>query len=110
MKAIIPLVTSLLLLLNIVCGLILPHYDGWNIVMTSIVMIFNAVLIGVAVNILNDAFKISLSFIFSILCLIECLLSILSPQQIENNLCLLWICLLVVSQLIILISAKFCQR
>lgn len=103
-------IASLVLLLNIVCGVIFPQYNVWNVVMTSVVIISNAVLILVALSILNDAFKISISFIFSFFCIVESILSVLSPQQVELNFYILGICLLLIFQLILLICAKFTQR
>lgn len=109
MRSIVATITiaSLLLLFNIVCGIIFPQYCAWNIVATSIVIISNAVFIIVALRILNDTFKISLSFIFSFLCIVEWILSVLSPQKVESNFFILGISLLLMFQLILLICAKF---
>lgn len=110
MRNIILAITGLLILLNFVCGLIIPEYEVFNIVMTSIIIILNMVLVMVALNTLNDAFKISLSFLFTFLCIVECVLSALSPQEIESNYYIIGICSILILQLIILISAKYCQQ
>lgn len=110
MKALNPIIATLLFLLNLVCGLILPQYEVFNIIMTSVIIILNAVLIFIASSILNDAFKISTTFLFSLFGFVECVLSILSPQELESNYYLVGICLLVTFEILILVCAKFCQR
>lgn len=110
MKNIVYATTALLILLNIICGLVIPEYEVFNIVMTSIIIIVNMVLVIVALNILNDAFKISLSFLDTFFCVVECALSALSPQEIEANYYIIGICSMLILQLIILISARYCQR
>ena len=101
---------TLLILLNVICGLVLPQYETVNIVLTSVMIILNTVLISVASRILNDAFKISLSFLFSFLCIIECVLSVLLPQELESNYYFIGICALFIFEVFVLICAKFCQR
>lgn len=110
MKNIVYATTALMILLNIICGLIIPEYEVLNIIMTSIIIILNMVLVVVALKKLNDAFKISLSFLFSFLCIVECVLSVLSPQEIESNYYIIGICSMLILQIIILISVKHCQR
>ena len=104
------IITALLILLNAICGLVLPQYESINIVLSSAVIILNAGLISVASRILNDAFKISLSFLFSFLCLIECVLAVLSPQEVESNYYIIGICAIFIFEVIVLTCAKFCQQ
>lgn len=110
MKALNPIIATLLLLLNLVCGIILPQYEAVNIIMTSVIIVLHAVLIFIASSILNDAFKISTTFLFSFFGFVESVLSILSPQELESNYYLVGICLLVTFEIVILVCAKFCQR
>lgn len=110
MKTLNIVIAGLLLLFNLVCGLIIPQYELFNIAATSFVIILNSALILVASNILNDAFKISLSFIFSLLGIIEIVLAILSPQEIVSNYYVVGIVLLIIFEVIILACAKLCQR
>ena len=110
MKTLTSLVALLLLILNFGCGILLPDYEKFNIIVTSIVIVINTILVLIALSILKDAFKISLSFLFSFLCVVENVLAILSPNMIEDNLYILGICIILTLQLIILISVKFCQR
>lgn len=110
MRNVIFAATALLILLNIICGLIIPEYEVFNVIMTSIIIISNMALIMVALNILNDAFKISLSFLYSFFCVAESVLSALSPQEMEANYYVIGICSMLILQIIILISVKYCQR
>lgn len=104
------IVTILLILLNAICGFVIPQYESFNIVLSSVMIILNAGLISLASRILNDAFRISLSFLFSFLCIIECVLSILSPQELESNYYFIGICSLFIFQVFVLTCAKFSQR
>ena len=80
------IITTILLVLNLLFGLLLSAYKPFNVGFTSIMILITGALVYLLQVIkLKDAFAISLSFIFSFMGAIEYILGILSPQHIEDN-------------------------
>lgn len=89
---------AILLVANILIGLITTSYETFNWILSSVVIIATIVLLGwLSSSSLRDAFKISLSFLFSFLGLVEYILAIVAPSQFADN----WYLIVIVGLIII---------
>lgn len=87
MKNIYILFCLVFVILNSIIGLIFSFYPLFNWLTANFVIIINAVLLNQLVNSnINDAFKVSLSFIFPVMGVITFILSLFMPEKIEDNL------------------------
>tara|TARA_B100001250_G_C19666586_1_gene729534 strand:+ start:534 stop:878 length:345 start_codon:yes stop_codon:yes gene_type:complete len=87
MKNIYILFCLVFVVLNSIIGLIFSFYPLVNWLTANFVIIINAVLLNQLVNSnINDAFKVSLSFIFPVMGVITFILSLFMPEKIEDNL------------------------
>tara|TARA_B100000902_G_scaffold386454_1_gene429152 strand:- start:988 stop:1332 length:345 start_codon:yes stop_codon:yes gene_type:complete len=87
MKNIYILFCLVFVILNSIIGLIFSFYPLVNWLTANFVIIINAVLLNQLVNSnINDAFKVSLSFIFPVMGVITFILSLFMPEKIEDNL------------------------
>ena len=100
----ITLITGFILLATcLLFGLILSIYPTFNMLLNCVVIVANTALVYAIAQIgLKDAFKISLSFLFVTLALIEFVLGLFSPQKFEDNFFLLAIILIVAFKAIVL--------
>lgn len=104
MKRIIIMSSSVLLVANLLLGLILSFYGGYNVAMSSFVIIGTGVLLYLTHTInLKDAYKVSLTVLFVIAGCLEFLLSLISPNRFTDNWWLVIVILLVVFEAIMLI-------
>ena len=110
MKVITIISAFLLIVLTILAGLIFPGYETINVIQTSVVITINAILVYISLSALKDAFKISLSFLFAFFATIECVLTILSPQEIENNIYVMVVLSMIIVQILILTTVKLLQK
>ena len=86
---------AILFVANVLIGLIATSYETFNWVLSSVS------------SSLKDAFKISLSFLFSFLGLVEYILAIVAPSQFADNWYLIVIIgLIVIESLFIIASNK----
>ena len=84
------IIGGLALLFNVLLGLLLSHYDYFNMgVNCGIIALNTALLFCVYTFNLRDAFRISLSFLFVLLSMIEIALGCLMPQKLQDNGCLI---------------------
>lgn len=99
---------TILLIANILIGLIATSYETFNWILSSVVIIATIVLLGwLSSSSLKDAFKISLSFLFSFLGLVEYILAIVAPSQFADNWYLIVIIgLIVIESLFVIASNK----
>lgn len=80
------IIGGLALLFNVLLGLLLSHYDYFNMgVNCGIIALNTALLFRVYTFYLRDAFRISLSFLFVLLSIIEIVLGCLMPQKLQDN-------------------------
>ena len=86
MKNFIILTTIILFVVNALMGLIITAYQSANVYLNSAVILFNGVVLWVVSRIhLKDAFKISLTCLFSIIGVIEYILGFFAPVERSNN-------------------------
>lgn len=77
---------AILLIANVLIGLIASSYETLNWIFSSVVIIVTTLLLGrISSSLLKDAFKISLSFLFSFLGIVEFILAIIAPSQFTDN-------------------------
>lgn len=86
MKKIILICGSLALVFNVLLGMLLSHYDYFNMGVNCGVIVLNTVLL-LSLYWLNmrDAFRISFSFLFTFLAIIEIILGCLMPEKLQDN-------------------------
>lgn len=80
------IIGCLALLFNVLLGLLLSHYAYFNMGVNCGVIALNmALLFCVYTFNLRDAFRISFSFLFVLLSIIEIVLGCLMPQKLQDN-------------------------
>ena len=86
MKKMILICGSLALVLNVLLGLLLSHYDNFNMgVNCGVIALNTALLLSLYWLNMRDAFRISFSFIFSFLAIVEIVLGCLMPEKLQDN-------------------------
>ena len=101
----------ILLISNILIGLIASSYETFNVCLTSVVIIATTLLLGwLSSSNLKDAFKISLTVLFSFLGLVEFVLGLIAPSQFENNWYLVVIIVLIIIESLFVISSSLASK
>lgn len=101
----------ILLISNILIGLIVSSYETFNVCLTSVVIIATTLLLGwLSSSNLKDAFKISLTVLFSFLGLVEFVLGLVAPSQFEDNWYLVVIIVLIIIESLFLISSSLASK
>ena len=78
------------LIVNITAGLLLSSYHTFNMLATSVVVLFTAALMYISESItMKDAFRVSLPFIFATLGIVMFLLMLFSMHHIRDNWCVI---------------------
>ena len=86
MKKMILICGSLALVLNILLGLLLSHYDNFNMgVNCGVIALNTALLLSLYWLNMRDAFRLSFSFWFAFLAIVEIILGCLMPQKLQDN-------------------------
>ena len=86
MKKTILILGVLTLIVNVLLGLLLSKYDYFNMGVNCGVIALNSALLFCLWQFnLRDAFRISFTFLFSILGIAELVLGCLMPQKLEDN-------------------------
>ena len=86
MKKAILILGGLTLIVNVLLGLLLSKYDYFNMGVNCGVIALNSALLFCLWQFnLRDAFRISFTFLFSILGIAELVLGCLMPQKLEDN-------------------------
>ena len=83
-----PLVLGgLLVIINTLAGLVLSSYNPFNIVMGDVSVILSTALIyGTYRSSMVDGFKIGFTVLFAITGLVRFICSVVSPEQLKDNL------------------------
>ena len=104
MKRIILLSSIVLLLTNFIFWVILSYYEDYNAVASSIVIVTTGSLLYVTdiIN-LKNGYRISFLLLFSIIGIIEFVLSLVAPNRFEDNWWLIIIVCLMSFEIILLI-------
>lgn len=77
---------GLSLVFNVLLGLLLSHYDYFNMGVNCGVIVLNtALLLSLYQLNMRDVFRISFSFLFSFLAIIEIVLGCLMPEKLQDN-------------------------
>lgn len=86
MRRVVILSGAILLVMNLLFAVILSCYGGYAVAVSSFVIIATCGLLCAIDSIkLKDAYKVSLTVLFSVLGCVEFLLSLFSPNQLEDN-------------------------
>lgn len=106
MKRVIILTSIVLLVANLLCGALLSAYSGFNLAVSSAVIIATALLLYLTATIrLKDGFRVSLLLLFAAAGVVEYILSLLAPPCLTDNWWLiLAICLLAAEALLLIIT------
>lgn len=106
MKVLTIIVFVILLLANVLAGIIIKEYLTENIIMSSCILILNAILLWLVANSkMRDAFKVSYHILFPFICIIEFILAIIAPNKWEDNFFVIGIVCCVAFQFILLFTA-----
>lgn len=101
----------ILLISNILIGLIVSSYETFNVCLTSVVIVATTLLLGwLSSSNLKDAFKISLTVLFSFLGLVEFVLGLVAPSQFEDNWYLVVIIVLIIIESLFVISSSMASK
>ena len=106
MKVLTIIVFAVLLLVNLLAGVIIKEYLTENIIMSSCILLLNAILLWLVANSkMRDAFKVSYHILFPFICIIEIILAIIAPNKWEDNFFVIGIVCCVAFQFILLFAA-----
>ena len=99
MKKTILLLGVLALIVNVLFGLLLSKYSYFNMGVNCGVIALNTALLFCLYQFnIRDAFRISLSFLFVIVGLVEMILGCLMQQHLQDNACLIAILILLFAE------------
>lgn len=104
MKRVIILSSGVLLIVNLLFWAILSFYGGYNAAISSAVIVVTGLLLYLTdcIN-LRDGYKVSLLLIFSVIGLIEFILSLIAPNRLTDNWWLILVIGLMAAETILLI-------
>lgn len=107
MRILIIIISSILILFNVLAGIIFKEYLLENYIASSCVILINAILLLLVSNSeMKDAFKVSYSLLFPFLGLVEFILAVLAPNTWEDNIYFVFIMGIIVLQLIMFFAAN----
>lgn len=107
MKKLLIVIALLILSVNFLIRLVFPSYGSFNVCLNSATIIIHTVLLLLVWRIsLKDAFRISLSFIFSSISLVMFICGFFVSSQIEGNVSLIAMALTVLFEAVVLIIAN----
>ena len=86
MTKIILFIGSLFVVVITIVGLLLSKYLVFNWLSVDVVLIINTIIIyKLSSDNISDGYKIGLSFIYPVLCLVSVVLAIQSPDKFKDN-------------------------
>ena len=104
MKKIILLSCIVLLVANLSFGAVLSFYGGFNMAVSSVVIICTGLLLYITDTInLKDGYKISLMLLFAISGFLEFVLSLIAPNRLNDNWWLILVIFLMTIEIILLV-------
>jgi hypothetical protein len=107
MSKIIIYLGSLLVVVNTIIGLLISKYLLFNWLSVDVVLIINTILIfKLSSDNLSNGYKISLSFIYPVLCITSLVLAILSPNEFNDNFYVIAFILILLIEISLYIIAK----
>ena len=106
MKSLSFIISLILILVNILAGVILKDYHQENVILSSCVILINALLLWLVASCnIKDGFKVSYHVLFPIIGLIEFILAIVAPSKWDNNFYIVGIIAFIAFQTILLLAA-----
>lgn len=107
MTKIILFIGSLFVIVNTIVGLLISNYLLFNCLSVDIVLIINTILIyKLSSDNISNGYKISLSFIFPVLCVVSLVLAFLSPYKINDNYYVIAFVLIILIEILLYLIAK----
>lgn len=86
MKTKIIAVSGILIAMNLLIGLLLSAYSGFNLLFSTVVLLVSAALVYLVHSIrVSDAIKVSFTLLFTLSGLIKYILSLVSPDHLVDN-------------------------
>lgn len=111
MKKAFLVIGLLLLLANIAVGLIVSSYSLFNMCASSLVIVATTLLVAfMAKSDIKDAFKITLTLLFTLLGIVQFVLALLSPEQFKDNWYLIAIIVLVIIESVFVILGSLFSK
>lgn len=108
MKTIIVIMGLFALAVNIMVGVIVPSYPQFNMYLNcAIIVIHTLLLLAVLIANLKDAFRISLGYLFSTICIAMLIWGFYVIPQFENNIPLIAMFAITLVEVMILIGANY---
>lgn len=108
MKRLVVLITIISLVVNLVLGCVLSAYQTTNVILNSSIILLTGILLWILSTVgLRDAFKYSLSILFSIIGCSLYILGFFAPSEWHNN----WFAIVVIAiisiEIIILLLVNY---
>lgn len=111
MKKVILLSSAVLLVANVILGLILSFYGGFNLLFSSIVIVATGALLLITDTIqLKDGYKASLTTFFVIAGIFEFVLSLIAPNRIDNWWLILFIAIIAFEVIMLIITNTISRK
>lgn len=111
MKKVILFLSVTLLVTNVLAGLMLSAYDTFNVIATSITLLLSTGLLYATTAIqLKDAFRVSLTIIFTFVGLVLFLLMLFAPHHIQDNWVMIVAIVLIIIEIIVLYLAHWISK
>ncbi len=105
------IIGGILLLFNIFLGMMLSVYPTFNCILNSCIIIVNVILqIAVSSMPLKDGFKVSLGWLFPLMCILQLIFGLFAPEHFKDNFCVIAILIIFFLQIISLVSAKIVSQ
>ena len=111
MNRVILIISTCILVVNILAGFIISAYSPFNVCFTCGTIAITALLLCLLNRIrLKDGFRIPLFFLFCVCGLVELLLGFISAPKFENNGCLLTALIITVGEIAILLICNLTSK
>lgn len=111
MNKILIIISTCLLLVNVLAGLIISAYEPFNVCFSSFAIVVTTILLCLLNTVqLKDAFRISLAFLFSFCGLVEFILGCVCHPSFTDNGCLIVALLMVVGEVAILLLCNLTSK
>lgn len=108
MKTITFIIGLFTLIVNIMIGVIIPAYPMFNVLLNSTIIVIHTLLLLAALCVnLKDAFRISLGYLFSTICISLLIWGFYSIPQFENNISIIAMLAIILSEIVMLIGANY---
>ena len=111
MKQTIITLGIIFLLANLAFGLVLESFKGFNLLMSSGVILFTSgILLATEIIKMKDAFKISLHLINCICGIIEYIITLVAKQDMQNNWYYVVLLIIVAFQLMLITATNITSK